>query len=170
MKKIILMLLPALALACAGCKTGYQWTSKVPEDMRTVSVPTFRNESNVTELGAVATRQILREFQREGTFKIRDVGDSAVEVQGTITETRSTYAGGDIRSGDRLSSYRFALEAKVTVVDKKRGRVLIDNKLYTAQTLMLTGQDLGTAQRDASGRLADDLARQIVDDVTSMQW
>lgn len=170
MKKTVLILLPALSLAFAGCKTGYQWTSKVPADMRTVSVPTFRNESNVTELGAVATRQILREFQREGTFKIRDVGDAAVEVQGTITEARSAHAGGDIRSGDRLSSYRFSLDAKVTVVDKKRGRVLIDNKLYTAQTLMLTGQDLGTAERDASGRLADDLARQIVDDVTSMLW
>ena len=74
----------SVLLSCAvlsGCKTGYQWTSKVPEDLRTISVPTFRNESGVTELGAVATRQLLREFQREGTFKIRHVGDAAVEVR-----------------------------------------------------------------------------------------
>jgi hypothetical protein len=54
--------------------------------MRTVSVPTFRNESDVVEIGAVATRQVLREFQREGTFSIRRSGSSALEVQGSIVK------------------------------------------------------------------------------------
>ena len=61
MKKILPTVLAALALA--GC-ANYRWTSPVPADMQTVTVPTFRNESNVLELGAVATRQVLREFQR----------------------------------------------------------------------------------------------------------
>ena len=74
----------AAALAVlAGCR-AYTWTSSVPEDMRTVSVPTFRNETDVVELGAVATRQTLREFQREGSFKVMRPGDAAIEVQGVI--------------------------------------------------------------------------------------
>ncbi len=163
----------SVLLACAvlsGCKTGYQWTSKVPEDLRTISVPTFRNESGVTELGAVATRQLLREFQREGTFKIRHVGDAAVEVQGVLEKSGLNYLGGDRRGGERFNNYSFTVEAKVTVVDKKHGRVLIDNKPYRATTSLLATQDVGTAKRDASGRLADDLARQIVDDVLAMPW
>ena len=65
----------ALALF-AGC-SSYTWTSPVPKDMRTVSVPTFRNETDVVELGAIAARQTLREFQREGTFRIASADDAA---------------------------------------------------------------------------------------------
>lgn len=170
MKNSLIVCLLAALTVLPGCKTRYQWTSKVPEALRTVSVPTFRNESGVTELGAVATRQLLREFQREGTFKIRSVGDAAVEVQGVLTKCGMGYTGGDMRGGERFGTYKFTVEAKVTVVDKRSGRVLIDNKLYTAATSLMTTQDVGTAKRDASGRLADDLARQIVDDVLAMPW
>ena len=78
MKRFILI---ALSLAAvAGC-SSYTWRSSVPEEMRTVYVPTFRNETEVVELGALATRQTLREFQREGTFKIASADDAALEVQ-----------------------------------------------------------------------------------------
>ena len=50
--KVVLLAMLAL---CAGC-ASYTWRSSVPSGMRTVSVPTFRNETDVTELGAVAAR------------------------------------------------------------------------------------------------------------------
>ena len=49
MRKILFVIVPVLALA--GCRTSYSWTSDVPKNLRTVSVPTFRNESDITELG-----------------------------------------------------------------------------------------------------------------------
>ena len=52
--RIVKWMAPALALV-AGC-TAYTWTSPIPAEMRTVAVPTFRNESNVTEMGNVVTR------------------------------------------------------------------------------------------------------------------
>jgi len=166
-------ILPAmlLALAMAGCKTTYQWTSKVPQELRTVSVPTFRNESDVTELGPVATRQLLREFQREGTFKIRDVGDAAIEVQGVIVNTSASRLAGDRMSNGRHFSSRLTIVAKVSVIDKRRGQVVVDNKKYTAYTVYDdTPSDTLTSRRDASARAADDLARQIVDDIVAYPW
>ena len=160
-----LIILPLLT----GC-ANYRWTSNIPQDMRTVAVPTFRNESNVQELGAVATRQLLREFQREGTLKIKNPGDSAIEVQGVIKSGSTGGYIGDRRTGARLKQYDYRVTAVVSVIDKRAGRVLIDNKTYTAETEVLTNSDVHTARRDASGRVADDLARQIVDDVISMQW
>ena len=100
-----------LGLALCGCGTDYCWRSSVPEAVRTVSVPTFRNESNVMELGAVATRQVLREFQREGTFKIRATGDAALEVQGVVRSAHSGISAYDRRAGSRVSA--FTLEADV---------------------------------------------------------
>ena len=100
--------LMAAVLAClfSGCLTDYTWTSNVPQKMRTVAVPTFRNQSDVTELGAAASKQLLREFQREGTFSIRRVGDAAIEVQGTIESCDARAESYDRRGGLRSASYR----------------------------------------------------------------
>jgi len=169
MNRMVLVLLSALAVA--GCKTQYSWTSDVPQRLRTVSVPTFRNESDVTELGVVSATQILREFQREGTFKIAGHDDAAVEVQGIIKNVTSSTNGGDRRTGYRMYDCSLTMIAEVSVVERINGRVLVDNKRYTATTTYVYGPiDNTTATRDASGRLAEDLARQVVDDVLAVQW
>lgn len=159
-----------IALFASGCGTKYSWKPTVPSEMRTVSVPTFRNESDVQELGAVMTRQVLREFQREGTFSIRAEGDSAIEVQGVVKEAGAPLAAYDRRSGLRIASYEMEATVVVSVIDKANGLVLVDNRPYKATTTFAAGQDISTAKRDASGRLADDLARQVVDDVTGLDW
>lgn len=159
-----------LVASLCGCMTDYRWTSSVPESRRTVCVPTFRNESDVTELGSIASRQILREIQREGTFKIAHPSDAALEVQGVIRSATSSYSAGDRRSGMRLSESLFQVVAVVSVIDRADGKVLINNRQYTAVATYVINQDTLTGERNASGRAAEDLAMQIVDDLTSMQW
>lgn len=169
MKRILLVIASVLALA--GCRTPYSWSSDVPQSLRTVSVPTFRNESDITELGVLASTQILREFQREGTFKLSRPDDAAVEVQGVIKSAIASYNGGNIRSGQRMYDCNLELTAEVSVVERINGRVLFDNKIYTARTTFVTGTiDLVSAQRDASRRVVEDLATQVVDDVLAVQW
>ena len=160
-----------LGASCVvGCATDYSWRSSVPEEVRTVSVPTFRNESNVSEFGAVATRQLLREFQREGTFRIRTTGDSAIEVQGVIKSVSPLLTAYDRRSGGRIAGYDVSATAEISVIDKRSRKVLVDNRRYVARATFTAGQDKTTALRDASGRLADDLARQVVDDLLNLKW
>ena len=169
MNKFLLALVTVAALV--GCRSPYSWTSDVPQKLRTVAVPTFRNESDVTELGVLAATQILREFQREGTFKIARPDDAAVEVQGVITDVYVTSNGGDVRTGNRTTDCSLMMRAEVSVVERVNGRVLVDNKVYTANTTFIVGPiDLLTAERDASRRLAEDLAAQVVDDVLAVQW
>ena len=160
-----------LGVACfTGCATDYSWRSSVPEDARTVAVPTFRNESEVSEVGALASRQLLREFQREGTFKIRSAGDAAIEIQGVIKSVSSAMAAYNRRAGGRVAAYDLSATAEISVIDKRRGKVLVDNRTYAANATFTAGQDRTTAVRDASGRLMDDLARQVVDDILNLQW
>lgn len=154
-----------LAVVAIGCGTSYRWRSSVPEKWRTVSVPTFRNESELSEIGAVAARQVAREFQREGTFKLSSVGEAALEVQGVIRFVGANNVAYNRRSGLRIGSYKMTAQAVVSVIDKLNGRVLIDNRTYVASTTFAAGQDLTTAERDASGRLADELSRNVVADV-----
>ena len=167
MKKILPIALAAFALA--GC-AGYRWTSPVPSDMRTVSVPTFRNESDVVEIGAVATRQVLREFQREGTFKIASADDAAIEVQGVVKSASAARIHFKRMTNMRAYEQRLVVSADVSVVDRRNGKIVVDNRRYVAETTYFSDTDIATARRDASGRAAEDLARQIVDDVTSCRW
>lgn len=158
-----------VGLVC-GCGANYRWRPSVPDAMRTVSVPTFRNDSELQEIGAIAARQVLREFQREGTFRIRPTGEAALEVQGTVTSIGGGSALYDRRSRTRISGLELAGHFSVSVIDKRRGKVLVENRPYVARAAYAAGQDQTTAQRDAAGRLADDLARQVVTDVLNLKW
>ena len=164
-----IVLLAALAVA-SGCGSTYSWRSSVPSEMRSVSVPTFRNETDLNELGAVSARQVLREFQREGTFSIRRPDDAALEVQGIVKHVSTGRVAYDRRIYARLQSCELTAQVEVSVIDKRAGRVLIESRVYRPRTTMMFGQDITTAERDASGRLADDLARQVVDDVLRLKW
>jgi len=154
-----------------GCGSTYEWRrSSIPPEARSVYVPTFRNESEVAELGAIASRQVLREFQREGTFRIRSEDDAVLEVQGVVKRATAGISARDRRSGSRKSAYNFDAEVEVSVIDKRSRRVLIDNRKFVASTVLTAGGDLATAKRDASGRLMEDLARQVVDCVLGIKW
>lgn len=160
----------AVAALVSGCGSTYSWRSSVPENMRTVCVPTFRNESDLNELGAISTRQVLREFQREGTFAIRGTDEAALEVQGIV---KSVSIGGTAysrRTYGRQYAGVMTATIEVSIIDKRAGSVLIEARNYTAKASAMWGSDMTTAERDASGRLADDLARQIVDDVLRLKW
>lgn len=167
--KRIKLLLPMLLLA-AGCASSYSWKSSVPTDMRTVSVPVFVNKSEIQELGAIASRQLLREFQREGTFKLVRNDDSVLEIQGVIVSTSYDRLAYSRRSGLRIFGYNFEITASISIVDHKNGRVLIDNKTYIGSAPMTASDDLMNAARNVSGAAADDLARQVVDDVLNLKW
>lgn len=142
----------------------------MPQDMRSVSVPVFVNQSDIQELGALAARQVIREFQREGTFKLARNEDSVIEIQGVILQTNNERLAYSRRTGQRISGYDFRITANVSVIDHKNGRVVIDNKSYTGSASMTAGDDLMNAARNVSAAAADDLARQIVDDVINLKW
>lgn len=162
-----LFLLPAVWVC--GC-ADYRWTSSVPEELRTVAVPEFQNQSRLAELGPVTTQYTLREFQREGTFAIRRSGDSSIEVQGIIKKVEFkpvAYARGyRMRAGE----YRCFATLEASLIDKDKGKVLLENRSYTAETTIAVQNDLLTAQRNAVPRLAAEFARQIVDDALNYPY
>ena len=154
----------------AGCGTSYSWRSGVPADRRTVVVPTFANETDVAELGAVAARQLLREIQREGTFRIAPEGEAALEVQGVVKRLSTGAAAYDRRTGMRYAGFTLRAIVEISIVDKARRAVVVDSKRYVASTTVTSSQDLMTSRRDASGRLMDDLASQVVDDLLDLKF
>ena len=158
-----------MAAGLGGC-ASYTWTSQVPEEYRTIAVPTFENRSNAAELGPISTQYTRRELQREGTFKLKRTGDAAIELQGVIVSAKRHALTYDRSLGTRANSYRYLVTAEISVIDKKTGKVLLDNRKYVAETSFLTQNDLLTGQRNAAARIGQDLGRQIVDDLTAWSF
>ena len=58
----------------------------------------------------------------------------------------------------------------MSVIDKKTGKVLLDNRRYTAETSFLAHNDLLTGQRNAAARIGQDFGRQITDDLVAWSF
>lgn len=166
MKTLVTVL--SLVFAVVGC-ANYSWRSSVPAEMRTVQVPVFRDGSGLTETGPVVTRQILREFQREGTFEVKSVG-AALEIQGEVVSAKAVGLNANYKEGSRNHGGDLVIRAKVSVIDKRAGRVLVNNCVYEGSAPFSALQDSATALRDASGRAADQLAQRVVDDVLGLKY
>ena len=159
----------ALAIVLSGC-VNYTWKSSVPQEKRTVFVGVFKNRSEVTGIGNAFSRQAAREFQREGTYRLSAMDSAALEIQGTVEKVSSTLVALNREVGMSHREYRMKGIAKVSFIDKKSGRVLVDNRIYEAYTTFLSSGDMITSKKDASERLAEDFARQIVDDALTLNW
>lgn len=160
--------LAALALvAAAGC-AAYSWRPEIPADARTVAVPAFRNDSDITEFGDILTRQILREIQRDGVFRIAAPGEAAIEIQGSVANASSHTVAYERRTGARNREHAFSAVAKASFIDRRSSKVLADGRKYKGRTTFLSNDDVLTGERDASGRLAEDIARQIADDLLDL--
>ena len=169
MKTVFLtMALGALAFA-AGC-ASYTWGTSVPKEYRTVAVPVFENLTEVSELGPIVTQYTLREFQREGSFKVARPADAAIEVQGSLRKMDRDGVSYDRGRGMRATEYRYVIIADITYVDKRNGKVLLERTGMQAETTFLTQNDLLTGQKNAAPRIAQEFARQIVNDAVALPF
>ena len=169
MKNALLVAALGAITIVAGC-AGYRWGTSVPAEYRTVAVPVFENLTPVSELGPIVTQHTLREFQREGTFKVARPADAAIEVQGVLRKMDREGLSYDRSVGMRATEYRYEVVADVSYVDKVNGKVLLERKGMKASTTFLTQNDLLTGQKNAAPRLAQDLAQQIVNDALALPF
>lgn len=169
MKSILLSAALGALMFVSGC-AGYSWGTSVPKEYRTVAVPVFENLTEVSELGPIVTQYTLREFQREGTFKVARPADAAIEVQGSLRKMMRGGVSYDRGFDMRATEYRYVILADITYVDKRNGKVLLERKGVQAETTFLTQNDLLTGQKNAAARIANDLARQIVNDAVALPF
>ena len=140
--------------------------------MRTVDVPVFRNESSVTEFGGEMSAQLARELQREGTFRLST--EPALEVQGVVKSVSTMSRGLDRLNATRNGEYVMTAVAEVSLVDNDQreigARIGADHLSGVNLAVVCGDFDLVGAERAASGRLAEQIARQVVDDMLHRDW
>lgn len=151
----------------AGCasdpRQGYSSKSTFPEDIRTVSVPIFRNYSTTPGIEAEVTEAIIKEIQRSTPMKVvSSGGDSTLTGVITGSELRRL----SVRSGTGLVQ---ELAVQITVDfdwrDTRRGEMLVSRRGYTVSDTFVpavgVGERLESGQHSAAQRLAKDMVSEM---------
>src|ERR1700733_4786326 len=167
-------LLPApflltLLLLCAGC--GYHTAGQVvqlPENVKTIAIPAFKNETLTYRIDQMLTSSVVREFTTRTHYRIvNDASDEAdATLRGTILSTTATPLTYDTATG-RAASILVVVSIKVALTDRS-GKVLYQNPAYLFREQYEISQDLASFFEEDSPafrRLSEDFARTLVSNI-----
>src|SRR5271156_4348059 len=120
------LFLPVAALLLAGC-AGYHIGPIKPtylKKVKTIAVPSFRNETLTPRLEVMVAGCVIREFQDDGTYQIGSSENADAILQGTVRSIQRNPARSLV--GNVLQTTEFNLDMLVdyTLTDRVTGKVL----------------------------------------------
>jgi outer membrane lipopolysaccharide assembly protein LptE/RlpB len=160
--------LAALALA-ASC--GYHTAGhavQLPENVRTIAVPAFVNESSNYRIEQMLTASVVREFVTRTHYHILNAGGDAADatLRGTVISTSATPLTYNTSTG-QAASVLVVVSMRVSLTDRQ-GKVLYQNPAYVFREQYEVSQDLASFFEEDSPafrRLSQDFARTLVSNI-----
>ena len=158
-----------LALAVfssAGC--GYHTAGhagQLPENVTTIAIPAFKNETPTYRIEQMLTASVVREFTTRTRYHIvNEASDGAdATLRGTVLSTVASPLTYDTNTG-RTASVLVVVSMKVALTDRN-GKVLYQNPAYLFREQYEVSQDLASFFEEDSPafrRLSQDFARTLV--------
>jgi outer membrane lipopolysaccharide assembly protein LptE/RlpB len=161
--------LAALLVCSLGC--GYHTaghTVQLPDNVKTIAVPAFKNETATYRIEQMLTASVVREFTTRTHYRILNDPSEAADatLRGTVLSTAASPLAYDTASG-RAASVLVVVSMKVTLSDRE-GKVLYQNPAYLFREQYEVSQDLKSFFEEdtpASRRLSQDFARTLVSNI-----
>ncbi len=158
-----------LSLVIAGC--GYHTAGHVaqlPENVKTIAVPAFKNETTTYRIEQMLTSSVVREFTTRTHYRMLNVSteDADATLSGTVLSTTTSPLTYDTATG-RAASVLVVVSMKVTLSDR-HGKVLYQNPAYLFREQYEVSQDLKSFFEEDSPafrRLSQDFARTLVSNI-----
>jgi outer membrane lipopolysaccharide assembly protein LptE/RlpB len=159
----------SLLLSLTGC--GYHTAGhavQLPQDVKTIAVPAFKNETTTYRIEQMLTASVVREFTTRTRYHIlTDASDDAdATLRGTVLSTSATPLAYDTNTG-RAASILVVVSIKVSLSDR-HGKVLYQNPAYLFREQYEVSQDLQSFFEEDSPafrRLSNDFARTLVSNI-----
>ena len=156
----------SLLLGCGYHTAGH--ATRVPQDVKTIAIPAFRNETLTYHIEQMLTSSVVREFNTRTHYRI--LNDGADDPDATLTATvLSTVASPltyDTATG-RAASVLVVVSMRVRLSDRN-GKVLYENPSYLFREQYEVSQDLSSFFEEDSPafrRLSQDFARTLVSNI-----
>jgi len=159
----------ALLLVLPGC--GYHTAGhavQLPENVRTIAVPAFKNETLTYRIEQMLTSSVVREFTTRTRYHILSDAnpDADATLRGTVLSTVASPLTYDTATG-RAASVLVVVSMKVALTDRN-GKVLYQNPAYVFREQYEVSQDLTSFFEEDSPafrRLSQDFARTLVSNI-----
>jgi outer membrane lipopolysaccharide assembly protein LptE/RlpB len=170
MSRILWSPLPGLLfLLTLGC--GYHPAGKVttiPEDVRTIAVPAFINQTHTYRIEQMLTAAVVREMITRTHYHIINQVDADADatLRGTVLSTSTTPMIYDSKTG-RAASMLVVISMSVTLKDKQ-GKVLYQNPSYLFREQYEISSDPNSFFEEdtpAYQRLSRDFAQTLVSNI-----
>jgi outer membrane lipopolysaccharide assembly protein LptE/RlpB len=163
--------LPALVLVFSLLGCGYHTAGhavQLPENVKTLSIPPFKNETLTYRREQSLTSSVVREFTTRTRYRIlNDPSDEAdATLRGTVLSTTASPLTYDTATG-QAASILVVVSLKVTLTDRS-GKVLYQNPAYLFREQYEVSQDLSSFFEEDSPafrRLSQDFARTLVSNI-----
>jgi len=158
-----------LLMAGAGC--GYHTAGhavQLPENVKTIAVPAFVNESTTYRVEQMLTASVVREFTTRTHYHIlNSAGEGAdATLRGTVVSTSASPLTYNSSTG-QASSVLVVVSMRVSLTDRQ-GKVLYQNPSYLFREQYEVSQDLTSFFEEDSPafrRLSQDFARTLVSNI-----
>jgi outer membrane lipopolysaccharide assembly protein LptE/RlpB len=159
----------ALLLSTAGC--GYHTAShavQLPENVKTIAVPAFVNETSTYRIEQLLTSSVVREFTTRTHYHILNDPSEAADatLHGTVLSTSASPLTYNSTTG-QAASVLVVVSMKVSLTDRQ-GKLLYQNPSYLFREQYEVSQNLPSFFEEDSPafrRLSQDFARTLVSNI-----
>jgi len=158
-----------LLVTSTGC--GYHTAGhavQLPENVKTIAVPAFVNETSTYRIEQMLTSSVVREFTTRTHYHILNSPGEAADatLRGTVLSTSASPLTYNSTTG-QAASVLVVVSMKVALTDRQ-GRVLYQNPSYLFREQYEVSQDLASFFEEDSPafrRLSQDFARTLVSNI-----
>ena len=159
----------AVATLVSGC-AGYRLGSMLPPDIKTVYVPTCRNQTTEPLVDVETTQALLRQLQIDGSLRVVSEAEADSVLEVTVTDF-SMSPRAFSKESDRATfanEYRVFLTAKMVLKRRATDEVIVEDASVRGDSTFILAGDMTSSKRLALPEVAEDLARRIIDRVVEV--
>ena len=142
--------------------------SRIPPNVKTISVPMFKNMTSAFRIEQQLTSAVTREFLERTHYRILpNPPDADAVLKGIIKDIQTHAITFDVNTG-RATSLQVQVIADVKLEDQHSHKILFENSKYLfREEYQVSESPTGLFQEDkpALDRLARDFARTLVRDI-----
>jgi outer membrane lipopolysaccharide assembly protein LptE/RlpB len=157
-------LLASALLFAADCGYRLRGTgSSLPPQIKSVSIPMFKNLTTRFELDVKLTRAVISEFVSRGKVAVMtDPSRSDAVLEGEIVSFSATPIG--FSGGNQADKYNITVTAKVTLKERTSAKPLFSNPAFVFQQEydVPPGASFESLETEAIDKIAGKFARSLV--------
>ncbi len=171
MPRIAWFMLISMSLV-SGC--GYTQDVKLPNQIKTIAVETFKNEIPPQEqfayrpgLEIELRNSLVERFLQDGNLRVVDESQADAILKGSIISYEQE--GLRFNNLESVEEYRLFLVVKFQLIDRRTNKVIITEPNFSGRAEFFVNRNPANNRRTSANSATFDLSRSLVDRIVE-EW